>query len=58
LFAFLLTVPFSQRFHDLTQLQQYMFFASLPDVRVYWTSNFESRKGWLPDRWLSRKATV
>jgi hypothetical protein len=29
LFAFLLTVPFSQRFHDLTQLQQYMFFASL-----------------------------
>jgi hypothetical protein len=29
LFAFLLTVPFSQRFHDLTQLQQYVFFASL-----------------------------
>lgn len=29
LFAFLLTVPFSQRFHDLTQLQEYMFFASL-----------------------------
>ena len=29
LFAFLLTVPFSQRFHDLTQLQQYMFFATL-----------------------------
>lgn len=29
LFAFLLTVPFSQRFYDLTQLQQYVFFASL-----------------------------
>lgn len=29
LFAFLLTVPFSQRFHDLTQLQEYMFFTSL-----------------------------
>ena len=27
LFAFLLTVPFSQRFYDLTQLQQYVFFA-------------------------------
>jgi hypothetical protein len=29
LFAFLLTVPFSQRFHDLTQLQEDVFFASL-----------------------------
>jgi hypothetical protein len=29
LFAFLLTVPFSQRFYNLTQLQQYMFFANL-----------------------------
>jgi Family of unknown function (DUF6328) len=29
LFAFLLTVPFSQRFYDLTQLQQFVFFASL-----------------------------
>ena len=29
LFAFLLTVPFSQRFYDLTQLQQHVFFASL-----------------------------
>ncbi|MBV9453623.1 MAG: hypothetical protein JOZ19_05815 [Rubrobacter sp.] len=29
LFAFLLTVPFSQRFHELTQLQQYVFYGSL-----------------------------
>lgn len=29
LFAFLLTVPFSQRSNDLTQLQQYVFFVSL-----------------------------
>jgi hypothetical protein len=29
LFAFLLTVPFSQRFYDLTLLQQFVFFASL-----------------------------
>ena len=29
LFAFLLTVPFNQRFPELTQLQQYVFFASL-----------------------------
>src|SRR5947209_9358428 len=29
LFAFLLTVPFNQRFHELTQLQEYVFFASL-----------------------------
>jgi hypothetical protein len=29
LFAFLLTVPFSQRFYDLSQLQQNVFYASL-----------------------------
>jgi Family of unknown function (DUF6328) len=29
LFAFLLTVPFTQRFNELTVLQQYVFFATL-----------------------------
>jgi hypothetical protein len=29
LFAFMLTMPFSQRFHELTQLQQYVYYASL-----------------------------
>src|SRR5919202_895132 len=29
LFAFLLTVPFTQRFTELTPLQQYVFFATL-----------------------------